>query len=182
MKEMGQILGEKLAPHTYVQWDKISPDWRTWINTIHTNIAGWDALFLILETKHLNLSKINFWLLPMMGSKVDQKRTHFMVEQMTQPSTSTQVTTVGVWNGASRPGLALTAVRQLRVAGFDVIEWGTSKTRQEKTSVINRGEAVEAARRVAHIVGAKLVFSDVDPVRRMDVEVVLGEDYPGDDL
>ena len=85
--------------------------------------------------------------------------------------------TVKVWNASGRVGLAMTVVRQLRAAGFDVVEWGNYNGRQNKSRVIDRSGQFDRARTVAESLNVVSIYSDVDPGLRTDVDVVLGEDF-----
>jgi hypothetical protein len=60
--------------------------------------------------------------------------------------------TVKVWNASGRVGLAMTVVRRLRNAGFDVVEWGNYDSRQNKSRVIDRSGHFDRARRVGGVV------------------------------
>lgn len=85
--------------------------------------------------------------------------------------------TVKVWNASGRVGLAMTVVRRLRNAGFDVVEWGNYDSRQKKSRVIDRSGHFDRARRVGEALSLTSSYSDVDPALRTDVDVVLGEDF-----
>lgn len=86
-------------------------------------------------------------------------------------------TTVKVWNASGRAGLAIQVVRQLRAAGFDVVEWGNYSGRQKKSRAIDRSGRFDRAGLVAESLGLTSLYSDVDPGLRYDVDVVLGEDF-----
>jgi LCP family protein required for cell wall assembly len=86
-------------------------------------------------------------------------------------------TTVKVWNASGRAGLAITVVRRLRAAGFDVVEWGNYSARQKKTRAIDRSGRFDRAGAVAESLGVASLYSDVDPALRYDVDVVLGDDF-----
>lgn len=85
--------------------------------------------------------------------------------------------TIKVWNASRQVGLAMTVVRRLRSAGFDVVEWGNYSSRQNRSRVIDRSGQFERARSVAALLKLGSVYSDVDPGLRTDVDVVLGEDF-----
>lgn len=89
--------------------------------------------------------------------------------------------TVKVWNASGRSGLAFSVVRQLRAAGFDVVDWGNYTGRQNKSRVIDRSGRFDRARRVAGSLGVGSLYSDVDPGLRTDVDVILGEDFGSTD-
>jgi len=157
---------------------------------VHTNFSFWDLLFLGLEAKHVGPDRLNPRLLPGRPERafwrMDHVRTSLVIEQMTgkKPAlVSSEVkndqglTTVKVWNGSAKSGAALSLTRRLRAAGFDVLEWGNYNLRQTKTRVLDRVGDFEKAQGVARAMGVDSVFSDVNPRLRVDVEVVIGEDY-----
>jgi LCP family protein required for cell wall assembly len=86
-------------------------------------------------------------------------------------------TTVKVWNASGRVGLAISVVRRLRAAGFDVVEWGNYSGRQKKSRAIDRSGRFDRAGVVAESLGLTSLYSDVDPGLRYDVDVVLGGDF-----
>ncbi len=87
---------------------------------------------------------------------------------------------VEVLNGTGRPGLARSATRVLRRQGLDVVFFGNWEggglVRKTKV-VVRRGTDQAGARRVAGALGAGDVVTDVDTLRRVDVTVILGEDW-----
>ncbi|MGH7628292.1 MAG: LytR C-terminal domain-containing protein [Gemmatimonadales bacterium] len=87
---------------------------------------------------------------------------------------------VEVLNGTPRPGLARSATRVLRRQGLDVVffgNWhGEGLVRTTKI-VVRRGADQAGARRVAAALGGGEVVVDVDTLRRVDVSVILGEDW-----
>ncbi len=87
---------------------------------------------------------------------------------------------VEVLNGSGRPGRARSATRVLRCRGLDVVYFGNWEgegvVRTTKV-VVRRGHDQAAARRVAEALGAGTVVLDPDTLRRVDVSVILGEDW-----
>jgi hypothetical protein len=87
---------------------------------------------------------------------------------------------VEVLNGSGRPGLARSATRLLRRRGLDVVffgNWdGEGVVRRTKV-VVRRGTDEADGRRVAEALGAGTVVVDLDTLRRVDVSVILGEDW-----
>jgi hypothetical protein len=87
---------------------------------------------------------------------------------------------VEVLNGTGRPGRARGATRVLRRHGLDVVffgNWeGEGVVRKTKV-VLRRGGDQASARRVAQALGAGAVVVDLDTLRRVDVTVILGEDW-----
>ena len=91
--------------------------------------------------------------------------------------------TVEVLNGTRRQGAARTATRMLRRRGLDVVFLGNADSLARATQVIaRRGDSVRAGY-VAEALGAGLVSVETDTFRRVDVSVILGEDFsPATDL
>jgi len=156
---------------------------------VHSNFKPWDIVFLALESKHVRPERLNPRLLPGHPKgpywEMERDRVNLVVQQMMgfqKPLVTTEVkmeegaTTVKVYNGTRRSGLALKVTRRLRAKGFDVLEWGTYG-RQTKTRVLDRSGDYEKAQAVARALGVPFVFSDVNPKLRTDVEVLVGDDY-----
>ena len=91
---------------------------------------------------------------------------------------------VEVLNATARPSLARAATRVLRRRGLDVVFFGNADggAPSDSTRVIARRSDRAAAERVARALGQGVVSTRADTLRRVDVTVVLGEDYraPGD--
>lgn len=84
---------------------------------------------------------------------------------------------VEVLNGSGRRGLARTATRALRQAGFDVVYFGTISDSIVTTQVLaRRGDSLAAAR-VARALGGGQARVRTDTLLRVDVTVLLGDDY-----
>jgi hypothetical protein len=83
-----------------------------------------------------------------------------------------------VLNGAGRTGLARTGARMLREAGIDVVFFGNADTLVPVTRILVRrpgeGAAAEAVRRA---LDAGQVIEAIDTLRRVDVSVILGQDF-----
>ncbi len=91
--------------------------------------------------------------------------------------------TVEVLNGTQRQGAARTATRMLRRRGLDVVFLGNADSLAGSTRVIARRGDVERARYVAAALGGGRVVVEVDTFRRVDVSVILGDDFqPSSDL
>ena len=84
---------------------------------------------------------------------------------------------VEVLNGSGRRGLARTATRELRKAGFDVIAFGTGGDSLAVTQVLARRGDSAAAVQVARALGVGQAMVRPDPLLRVDVTVLLGADY-----
>jgi len=87
---------------------------------------------------------------------------------------------VEVLNGTGRPGRARSATRVLRRQGLDVVffgNWDGEGVVRKTKIVVRRGGDQAGARRVAQALGAGTVVVDLDTLRRVDVTVILGEDW-----
>jgi hypothetical protein len=85
---------------------------------------------------------------------------------------------VEVLNGTSRTGLARVGTRQLRREGLDVVFFGNAEAKEDSTRVIlRRGSTEDPAERVAHALRAGKIEKNLDTLRRVDVTVILGDDY-----
>jgi calcineurin-like phosphoesterase len=86
---------------------------------------------------------------------------------------------VEVLNATPRPGLARDVTRELRRAGLDVVGFGNASgddRRDSTTVLVRRGDAA-AGDRVADVLGQGLVAVETDTLLRVDVTVILGEDF-----
>jgi hypothetical protein len=86
---------------------------------------------------------------------------------------------VEVLNGTTRAGLARTATRLIRQQGLDVVFFGSSDSasRTDSTRVIVRRGSRGAADIVAKALGTGRVEVELDTLRRVDVSIILGDDY-----
>jgi LytR cell envelope-related transcriptional attenuator len=84
---------------------------------------------------------------------------------------------VEVLNGTRRQGAARTATRMLRRHGLDVVFLGNADSLADSTRVIVRRGNPDRARYVAAALGAGKVVVETDTFRRVDVSVILGEDF-----
>lgn len=84
---------------------------------------------------------------------------------------------VEVLNGTRRQGAARTATRILRRRGLDVVFLGNADSLVDSTRVIVRRGNPDRARYVAAALGAGKVVVETDTFRRVDVSVILGEDF-----
>ena len=82
-----------------------------------------------------------------------------------------------VLNGTRRQGAARTATRMLRRQGLDVVFLGNADSVADSTLVIVRRGDPSRARFVAQALGAGKVVVQADTFRRVDVSVILGDDF-----
>lgn len=84
---------------------------------------------------------------------------------------------VEVLNATGRTGLGRVATRLLRMNGMDVVSTGNADTTLTETRVIARRDGDDGARAVARVLGAAAIATAIDSSRRVDVTVLLGEDF-----
>ena len=153
MDFLRSLLNTAGSPLLFIRWPRLLA---AVVPGFHSNIPFQDMVFLALEAKHLRQDRITPALLP--GKPrgpawdVDEPRLAYMMAQWGgrpvdgPPAVAGALArkiTVKVRNATRRPGLALTAPRRLRAAGFDVLDWGDYNGRQAKTRVLDRAGAVK---------------------------------------
>ena len=84
---------------------------------------------------------------------------------------------IEVLNGTGRQGIARTATRMLRRQGLDVVFLGNADSLADSTQVIVRRGDPGRARYVVQALGAGRVVVEIDTLRRVDVSVILGNDF-----
>jgi len=98
--------------------------------------------------------------------------------QVPIPSVFGERVRVEVRNGGGRPGMARAATGVLRTRGFDVVEMGNWSSFDEGESfVVTRTGTGEASLEVAEALGIGIIRAEPDPNLRVDVTVVLGQDW-----
>jgi hypothetical protein len=89
---------------------------------------------------------------------------------------------VQVLNGSGVPELAQRAAAALRARGLDVVQVGNADSQNyTHTLVLQRRGHQGVARQVAGALGSGRVLQQLDATLLVDVTVVLGRDYAGDD-
>jgi hypothetical protein len=87
---------------------------------------------------------------------------------------------VEVLNAGGVSGLARTATTRLREAGFDVVQFGNARTFDRDSSVVlDRVGRLDLAEAVANALGIPNVLTEPDPNLFVDVTVLLGRTWPG---
>jgi len=99
------------------------------------------------------------------------------IPEQTRPLAPQGRVTVEVLNGTRRQGAARTATRMLRRRGLDVVYLGNADSLTQSTRVIARRGDAERASYVAAALGSGLVLVEIDTFRRVDVSVILGDDF-----
>jgi hypothetical protein len=85
--------------------------------------------------------------------------------------------TVEVLNGTERDGLARSVTRKLRLAGIDVVYFGTARPVTDTTKIVVRRGDTTLAGIVGGILGQGRIETDIDSSLLLDVSVLLGNDY-----
>jgi hypothetical protein len=126
-----------------------------------------------------------FWVALGAGSLVLATATGFFLRGDREPATTHAIAAptvqgrvmVEVLNGTRRQGVARTATRMLRNRGIDVVFLGNADSVEGTTRVIARRGDGERARYVASVLGTGKVVVETDTFRRVDVSVILGDDF-----
>jgi hypothetical protein len=84
---------------------------------------------------------------------------------------------VEVLNGTRRQGAARAATRLLRGQGLDVVFLGNADSLSALTQVLVRRGDPGRARYVSAALGGGKIRIDIDTLRRVDVSVILGDDF-----
>jgi calcineurin-like phosphoesterase len=84
---------------------------------------------------------------------------------------------VEVLNGTKRQGLARVATRMLRRQGIDVVFLGNADTTFNATRILVRRDEPTRGKRVAEVLGMGQLVIQRDTLRRVDVSVILGDDF-----
>jgi hypothetical protein len=85
--------------------------------------------------------------------------------------------TVEVLNGTRQQGAARTATRALRRQKLDVVFLGNADSLIDSTLVVARRGDSARARYVAAALGLGVLRVETDTFRRVDVSVILGDDF-----
>ena len=106
---------------------------------------------------------------------VPPRREHVAGHAYAIPSPGRRIR-VEVLNGTSRAGLARAATRGLRQRGLDVVFFGTGPPAESTRVFVRRGDPGQG-RDVAEALGVGRVVIEPDTLRRVDVSVLLGDDW-----
>ena len=154
------------------------------IQAPHKNIGLWDMLILLFEIKNADFSNIRLAQLPGRYSGpywlADENQINQVMDLILGPDIfATSKITVEVYNASGHKGVALEVTRQLRDAGFDVVDYGNYPTQQLKTTIVDRVGNLAAARCIAKVVNTEEIFTRYDsPEKRLaDITVIIGREY-----
>ncbi len=85
---------------------------------------------------------------------------------------------VEILNGTNVPDLARRLTYVMRRDSFDVLIYGTSRTKLSKTVVVERRDSsMDYANHIASWYGIKEKTIEIDPDHIIDVSVIIGADY-----
>ncbi len=85
---------------------------------------------------------------------------------------------VEILNGTNVPDLARRLTYVMRRDSFDVLIYGTSRTKLPKTVVVERNDSsMKYANHVASWYGIKEKTIEIDPDHIIDVSIIIGADY-----
>jgi len=107
---------------------------------------------------------------------IPPKREHVRGHAYAIPAPDRRIT-VEVLNGTQRPGAARVATRMLRRRGLDVVFFGNADASADSTRVIVRRGDPGRGRDVREALGAGRLVVEPDTLRRVDVSVILGQDF-----
>jgi hypothetical protein len=159
--------------------------------SVQTNLSFWDLLYLAAAMRRIRSDNVGFYILPGKPSGPFWVPNRAMAAQMASllvagrppaqedPDIAplSKIITVNVWNASGQGGLGYKVTRQLRAAGYDVVDWGTYAADQLQTRVVDRRGKIANARAVAETLGVDDYHSEPNPKILVDVEVVLGSNF-----
>ena len=177
---------------------KIPAIFRAVVRNVWTNMKIKDIMLLAVEMRDLSHKDIRIQNLPGEAENIadksywvtDSEKTDDIVnvintsfKQNTRYSVRArniymdEIVTVEVWNASSREGLAKQLQLQLRKYGIDALRWGNYGTLKKCTTVIDRKGNLDLAYKIAGMIGCSEVKTEIDPMRLVDLSIVVGEDF-----
>lgn len=161
--------------------------------SVQTNLSFWDLVYLAAAVRRVRSDNVGFYILPgrPSGSYWIPNRPlaahlaasivagRLPAQETVDIAPQSGKITVNVWNASGKTGLAYRVTRQLRRAGYDVVDWGNYAVQQAQTRVIDRRGRIGQAREVSVTLGAENYHSEPNPRILVDVEVVLGQNFGG---
>jgi len=110
-----------------------------------------------------------FLLIALLGSMV----WHFLIPRVPHSSIK-----VSVLNGTDVSGLARKTTEILRDKGFDVIEYGNSRTKMDKTIIIDHYSLdMIYGRIIGRALGCRNITTNIDSSQIVNVSIIIGDDY-----
>lgn len=99
---------------------------------------------------------------------------------MDEVESDTIVIAVEILNGTGTSGLARRTSELYEDYGFEVVRFGNAESNQvEHTIVVDRRGEGDLAERVAQVIRAERIVSEVQPETDVDVTLILGRDFDG---
>jgi len=192
-----KLLTEKLRdPKMLLKFPKI---YRNIRNNIWTNLNFWDFLALANEVRSFDYKNLRVQSLPGKSEYIrgvdywvlDEKMAEEVVQVIMNSYRVGQraywpvysgekldrIVKVEVWNATDRKDLAYDVQRRLREYGIDAVRWGNFGIYKKYTIVIDRLGDIELAHKVAKIVGSKVIKTEIDKTRFVDLSIILGNDF-----
>ena len=192
-----KLLTEKLRdPKMLLKFPKI---YRNIRNNIWTNLNFWDFLALANEMRSFDYKNLRVQSLPGKSEYIrgvdywvlDEKMAEEVVQVIMNSYRVGQraywpvysgekldrIVKVEVWNATDRKDLAYDVQRRLREYGIDAVRWGNFGIYKKYTIVIDRLGDIELAHKVAKIVGSKVIKTEIDKTRFVDLSIILGNDF-----
>ena len=192
-----KLLTEKLRdPKMLLKFPKI---YRNIRDNIWTNLNFWDFLALANEMRSFDYKNLRVQSLPGKSEYIrgvdywvlDEKMAEEVVQVIMNSYRVGQraywpvysgekldrIVKVEVWNATDRKDLAYDVQRRLREYGIDAVRWGNFGIYKKYTIVIDRLGDIELAHKVAKIVGSKVIKTEIDKTRFVDLSIILGNDF-----
>jgi len=192
-----KLLTEKLRdPKMLLKFPKI---YRNIRDNIWTNLNFWDFLALANEVRSFDYKNLRVQSLPGKSEYIrgvdywvlDEKMAEEVVQVIMNSYRVGQraywpvysgekldrIVKVEVWNATDRKDLAYDVQRRLREYGIDAVRWGNFGIYKKYTIVIDRLGDIELAHKVAKIVGSKVIKTEIDKTRFVDLSIILGNDF-----
>jgi len=192
-----KLLTEKLRdPKMLLKFPKI---YRNMRNNIWTNLNFWDFLALANEVRSFDYENLRVQSLPGKSEYIrgvdywvlDEKMAEEVVQVIMnsyrigqkayRPVYSGEkldrIVKVEVWNATNRKDLAYDVQRRLREYGIDAVRWGNFGIYKKYTTIIDRLGDIELAHKVAKIVGSRVIKTEIDKTRFVDLSIILGNDF-----
>jgi len=192
-----KLLTEKLRdPKMLLKFPKI---YRNIRNNIWTNLNFWDFLALANEMRSFDYKNLRVQSLPGKSEYIrgvdywvlDEKMAEEVVQVIMNSYRVGQraywpvysgekldrIVKVEVWNATDRKDLAYDVQRRLREYGIDAVRWGNFGIYKKYTTVIDRLGDIELAHKVAKIVGSRVIKTEIDKTRFVDLSIILGNDF-----
>lgn len=170
------------------------------LNLTQTNLTWMERILILFELKNLSRNHVRlmqlpghlkngYWMPEADSIEITQRllnetdSVHKENSQQIQQTENLQTpirskTTVEVWNASGKSGLAVSVMRKLRKAGFDVVKWGNYSSHQKRTLVRDRKGNTQQAQAIVDALNSISIemVTRIESNPLVDVEVILGQD------